>query len=67
MKDNYLINSEIVNEIKEYIKNHKMEPFGAVLYNLGILNIITNVSDFYYEDSEEIKKRMKKVKEKGHI
>ena len=67
MKDNYLINSEIVNEIKEYIKNHKMEPFGAVLYNLGILNIITNVSDFYYEDSEEIKKRMEKVKEKGHI
>lgn len=67
MTDNYSINKQILNDISEYIENNKTIPFGAALYNMGILNIITHVSEFYYEKSEDIKIRMDKVKEKGHI
>ena len=67
MTDNYSTNKQIINDITEYIENNKDIPFGAALYNTGILNIITHAAEFYYEKSVDIKKRMDKVKEKGHI
>lgn len=64
---NYEVNKLILDEISAYIETNKDVPFGAALYNLGLLNIITHVSEFYYEKSVDIKARMDKVKEKGHI
>lgn len=63
----YPLNKEILNILSEYLENNKDKNFIESLYNLGIIPIISRVSEMYYEKPQETIYRMNKVKLNGHI
>lgn len=65
--DPYPRNKEILSILSEYLENNKDKNFIESLYNLGIIPIISRVSEMYYEKPEETIQRINKVKLNGHI
>ena len=59
------INSEILNQLHDYLTNNPNIGFTTALYNLGILPIISNIMDLYYENPTDTLKRMNNTKEKN--